>query len=118
MLSNYQQYREFAQLLEKLQLQATSSGLEVGKLRQSLEKTQQFFQQQILTIDPINLLPEQESQIRSYHTEISKQLQLVGMDVRFLQAARQQATLSNRQMQLTSRIQTLISYCNALLELA
>lgn len=119
MLLNYrQQYQEFAQLLEELQLQAANPQLEVGKLRQNLQKTQQFFQQQILTLAASDLSPAQESQIRSYHTEISKQLQLVGMEATYLQAAKQQATLSNRRSQLASRIQTLISYCNAILELA
>ena len=89
-----------------------------GEVRQSVQKAQQFFQQKLLTIDPSDLSPAQEAQIRAYQTEISKQLQLLGMDVRFLQAARAQATATNRQTQLKSRIETLLSYCKAILELA
>jgi len=117
MLSQFhQRYQEFFHLLE--QLQTSSTQLDKTKLRQSVQTAQQFFQQQIVTLDPQDLSPQEESQIRSYQTEISKQLQLVGMDVIFLQAARQQATTADRQMQLADRIQTLIRYCNTILELA
>lgn len=112
----HQRYQEFFHLLE--QLQSTSTQLDKAKLKQSLHTAQQFFQQQIVTLDPQDLSPQEESKIRSYQTEISKQLQLVGMDVIFLQAARLQATAASRQMQLADRIQTLIRYCNAILELA
>lgn len=119
MLSRYQQrYQEFAQLLEGLQLQAANSVIEGGELRQSVQQAQQFFGQKLLTLDSSDLSPAQEAQIRAYQTEISKQLQLLGMDVRFLQAARAQATATNRQIQLKSRIETLLSYCKAIIELA
>ena len=118
MLSNYQQrYQEFAQLLQGLQLQAANSALAGGEVRQSVQQAQQFFQQQLLTLDPSDLAPAQEAQIRSYQTEFSKQLQLLAMDVRFLQAARAQATATTRQIQLKSRIETLLSYCNTIIEL-
>ncbi len=112
----HQRYQEFFYLLE--QLRAASTQSDKVKLKQSVQIAQQFFQQQIVTLDPQDLSPQEESKIRSYQTEISKQLQLVGMDVIFLQAARQQATAANRQMQLADRIQTLIRYCNTILELA
>lgn len=112
----YQRYQEFFYLLE--QLQAASAQLDRAKLQQSIVVAQQFFQQQIVTLDPQDLSPQQQAKIRSYQTEISKQLQLAKMDVIFLQAARLQATAANRQMQLADRIQTLIRYCNTILELA
>lgn len=111
MLPEYQQYyHQFSQLLE--QLQAASIEQDFGELRQSHQKAQQFFQQQILTLEPVD-----NYQIRSYQTEISKQLQLLGMDVIFLQAAKVPETAANRQKQLCDRLPTLLKYCNAILQL-
>ena len=77
MLPEYHQhYQQFVKLIEQLQSQQQDLAL----LRQSHQKAQQFFIQQILTLEPID-----NYQIRSYQTEISKQLQLIGMDVIFLQ---------------------------------
>lgn len=113
---HHQRYQEFKQALEQLQKTAASS-LATSSLRQSFLVTQQFFQQQIVSLDPCDLEPALEARVRSYQTEMSKQLQLLGMDVTFLQAARQPTTAKSRQMQLEQRIQTLISYCDSLLEL-
>lgn len=109
----YQFYQEFAQLLE--QLQTDTLELDAPGLRQSFWRTQQFFQQQILNLDSDTLEPAIESKIRSYQTEISKQLQLLSMDVTFLQAARQPATAEARKTQLLQRLQTLTRYCSAVL---
>lgn len=111
MLPEYQQhYQQFAQLLE--QLQAASVEPDFKELRQSYQKAQQFFLQQILTLEPVD-----NYQIRSYQTEIAKELQLIGMDVIFLQAARVPETSANRQKQLLNRLPTLLKYCNAILQL-
>ncbi len=111
MLPEYQQqYQQFAQLLE--QLQATSQKQDIQELRQVHQTAQQFFQQQILNLEPV-----ENYQIRSYQTEISKQLQLIGMDVRFLQAARVPETAANRQNQLRERLPTLLKYCHAIVQL-
>lgn len=85
-------------------------------LRQSFLNTQQFFVQQILSLDNSDLEPDVEPKVRSYQTEIAKQLQLLGIDVSFLQAARQQQTATVRQNQIHLRLQTLIGYCNAIIE--
>ncbi len=111
MLPEYQQrYQQFVQLLEQLQV----ASLEEDKLelRKSHQKAQQFFQQQILTLEPVD-----NYQLRSYQTEISKELQLIGMDVIFLQAARVSKTAVTRQKQLLNRLPTLLKYCNAILQL-
>ncbi len=111
MLPKYQQrYQQFAQLLAQLQV----ASLEQDKLelRNSHQKAQQFFRQQILTLEPVD-----SYQIRSYQTEISKELQLIGMDVIFLQAARESQTAAARQKQLLNRLPTLLKYCNAILQL-
>lgn len=114
---HHQRYQEFKQALEQLQQTAASSQLDAPKLRQSFLLTQQFFQQQIVSLDAGDLEPADEPRVRSYQTEMSKQLRLVGMDVIFLQAARQSRTVQERQMQLCDRIVSLQRYCDAILQL-
>ncbi len=112
-----QRYNDFAMMLLQLQ-QAAAAGarIDAPTLQESFLKAQQFFQQQIVSLDNSDLEPADEPRVRSYQTEISKQLQLLSIDVMFLQAARQQQTATIRQNQIHLRLQTLISYCNAIME--
>ncbi len=114
---HHQHYQELKQALEQLQQAATSVQLDAPGLQQSYLETQKFFQQQIVSLDAGELEPADEPRVRSYQTEMSKQLRILGMDVMFLQAARQPGTATGRQLQLRDRIQTLISYCDVLLQL-
>lgn len=111
-----QRYQDFAIMLFSLQQAAAGAKPDAPSLRQSVLNAQQFFQQQIVSLDDTDLEPGDESRVRSYQTEISKQLQLLGMDVMFLQAARQPQTATVRQNQIHLRLQTLISYCHAIIE--
>lgn len=110
-----QRYQKFFELLERLQQTVVQSEPDAQGLRQNFLEAQQFFQQQIVSLDASDLDPADEPRVRSYQTEMSKQLQLLGMDVMFLQAARQQQTAKTRKTQLTQRLQTLIGYCNTVL---
>ncbi len=112
--SHKQNYQEFKVLLERLQQTAASSQPDKSASRVA-SAIYQFFQQQILSLDAGDLEPADAARVQSYQTEMSKQLQLVRMDLMFLQAARQQETATARQLQLGDRIQTLVGYCNALL---
>lgn len=112
----YQRYQEFALMLKQLQQAAVGAVPNAQGLRQSFLNAQQFFVQQIVSLDNKDLDPNVEPKVRSYQTEISKQLQLLGMDMMFLQAARQQQTATVRQNQISQRLQTLIGYCNAIIE--
>ncbi|OKH26299.1 heterocyst frequency control protein PatD [Chroogloeocystis siderophila] len=118
MLSNfhYQSYQEFAAILDELQANANSAQLDFTQLRRVFEQAQQLFRQQIVTMDTSNLAPSVASRVHSYHTEIDKQLRLLGVDVSFLQAARQPATIAARKARVFTRIQTLINYCQVLLK--
>lgn len=113
---HHQRYQEFKQALEHLRQTAIAS-LFSSELRQSFLEVQQFFQQQIVSLDAGDLEPDSEPRVRSYQTEMSKQLRLLGMDMMFLQAARQPSTANARLTQISQRIQTLISYCDTLLQL-
>jgi hypothetical protein len=117
MLSNfhYQSYQEFAVILGQLQASANSTHLDVVNLLEIFQQAQRLFGQQIITLDPSDLAPSVASRVRSYHTEIDKELKLLRIDMSFLQAARQPATIIARKEQICTRIQTLINYCNVLL---
>lgn len=118
MLSNfhYQSYQEFAAILDELQANANSAQLDVTKLREIFQQAQQLFKQQIITLDTSDLAPSIASRVRSYNTEIDRQLKLLNMDLSFLEAARQPATIIARKEQMNSKIQTLTGYCRVLLE--
>ena len=113
---HYQRYQEFKQALEQLQQTAAGTHLDAPRLRQSYLTVQQFFQQQIVSLDAGDLEQDQ-ARVLSYQTEMSKQLRLLGMDVMFLQAARQPGTASCRQQQVGDRLKTLVGYCDALLQI-
>lgn len=110
-------YQKFKQVLLHLQGIEASVPLDAARLRQNFSEAQQFFQQQILSLDAADLEPADAARVLSYQTEISKQLRLVEMCVVFLQAARQPTTVMSRQQELSRRIQTLTRYCDALLQL-
>jgi hypothetical protein len=114
---HYQRYQEFLKALEQLQQTAAATQPDVPSLRQRVLEVQQFFQQQIVSLDAGDLEPDSEARVRSYQTEISKQLRLLEVDVIFLQAARQAETAKGRQRQAVERIQTLQRYCNEILQL-
>ncbi len=112
MLPSCQRYQKFAELLQQLRDCVTQSG-DVTKIQTQLSSVQQFFQQQI-----IPLLDEENTQnlslIQSLHTETSKQLRLLAMDVLFLRSARQSTTAKDRLDTISNRIQTLIQYSDAI----
>lgn len=110
-------YQKFLEVLKLMQQTGDHTPIDTLRLHDSFLEAQQFFQQQIVSLDAGELEASDESRVRSYQTEISKQLRLLGMDVMFLQAARQEETVKDRQMQLVERLKTLQGYCDAILEL-
>lgn len=102
-------------MLEGMQHALAEGSVDAKELRQNFLAAQQFFQQQIVSLDSNELDAADETRVRSYSTEMSKQLQMLGTDVMFLQAARQQQTATLRQNQISQRLQTLLGYCNAIL---
>ncbi|MBV8886153.1 MAG: heterocyst frequency control protein PatD [Chroococcidiopsidaceae cyanobacterium CP_BM_RX_35] len=111
-----QRYLELKQVLEQMQQTVAMPLLELPRIQKNLLYLQQFFQQIIVSLNINDLEPADEARVQSYQTEMSKQLHLLGMDVVFLQAARQSETIQQRQTQIRDRLQTLIGYCEALLE--
>lgn len=109
-------YQEFFTAVVRLQQTAADANLDQTLLRQGFEQLQQLFQQEILTLDSDNLDPAIISRMQSFLTELNKQMRLLSIDVTFLQASRQSATTQQRLVAIRSRIETLIGYCNALLQ--
>jgi hypothetical protein len=111
-----QRYQEFVELLARLQQAVTVTEIDAPGLRQSLLEAQKFFQQQIISLDNRDIDSANESRLRSYQTEIDKQLNLLTIDVTFLQAARQPETAETRKMKISQRLETLLGYCHAILK--
>lgn len=112
---HHQCYLKFSEVLQ--QLQRANAPIDASQLYQKFLEAQQFFQQQILSLDANDLNQDTQARIRSYQTEISKQLRLLEMDIRFLQAAKAEATATARQIQISDRLKTLQSYCEAIEQL-
>lgn len=113
--NHYQQYEQFRQGLEQLHQTIAQGTVEASSLKAAVSTLQDQFQSQILILDNDELAPEVAHQVQSYQVEIDKQLRLLSMDVMFLQAARQAATLNQRQEQVGDRARTLIRYCEVVL---
>jgi hypothetical protein len=107
----YQCYQKLSELLKGIQQAATAPEIETLRLRQEVTAAQQYFQHQVASLDSREIDPAIESRVRSLHTEMSKQFNLLNMDVTFLQAARQPQTVQTRQQQMVQRLQTLRRYC-------
>ncbi|MBD0335696.1 MAG: heterocyst frequency control protein PatD [Cyanobacteria bacterium Co-bin13] len=82
-------------------------------LQQHFLEVQQQFQGQVKGIE--GDLAESAQPIL---LEMSRTLRLLGMDIAFLQTARQSVTLQQRQKQMCDRIDQLQNFCQGLLKLA
>lgn len=84
-----------------------------AELQPIFAQLQQQFQQQIVTLNLEGLEGAIASLLASLHTEMGKQIRLLGMDLMFLQTARQPETRQQRLTQIGDRLRLLISYCDA-----
>lgn len=113
----YQQsYEAFRQILEQMRPLAVSVAGGGGALGSYARELQQLFRGQILSLPKNELSFMLQHRVQAYHVEIDKQLRLLSMDVLFLQAARQAATVEQRLGQVRDRLDTLQRYCDALTE--
>lgn len=107
---NCDKYQELATFIDELRTHVTADKLNTNQLRLNLTHLQTFFLQQIVPLVDAN------SQEQSYKTEISKQLRLLEVDIMFLQGAKQLTTLQSRLKTIEERIDTLIRYCQAIIQ--
>ncbi|MEI3652420.1 MAG: heterocyst frequency control protein PatD [Dolichospermum lemmermannii FEM_B0920] len=107
---NCDKYQELATFLDELRANVTAGKLNLQELKQNLAQLQGFFIQQIVPLVDAN------SREQSYKTEINKQLRLLEVDMMFLQGAKQLTTLQSRLKTIEERIDTLIRYCQAIIQ--
>ncbi|NEO31259.1 MAG: heterocyst frequency control protein PatD [Symploca sp. SIO3C6] len=112
-----QRYQEFQQVLKQMHETAAAQDLQFPRLREQLQELQQLFNSQIVILSSDNLTPEYASRWQSLQTEIYKQMRLLDIDVMLLQASRSSATSLSRAANLRERINTLMVYCQTLLQL-
>jgi hypothetical protein len=114
-LLHQQRYESFQQLLEHVNqtIAVPTESAVVLKLR--VAELQQFFRDQLLSLQLDELSPALQHWVQSYQVEFDKQLRLLSIDAMSLQAARQPATIVQRQRQVRDRLSTLRQYCEAVL---
>lgn len=95
--------------LTGLQQAVTQSNPNPRTIQQLFLKTQQRFQSQLLPTASAD--GGQQVQIQPILTEMNRTLRLLGMDVAFLQAARQSTKVQQRQKQMCDRITQLQNFC-------
>mgnify|MGYP005840093395 CR=1 FL=1 len=110
-------YQAFQNALEKLHQTVAASDLQVATRRDRFQDVQQLFQSQIASLSADDVSPDYASRWQSIQTEIYKQMRLLETDLMLLQASRSSATSRSRASTVGDRINTLIKYCEALLQL-
>lgn len=109
-----QSLEQFAQQLHALQQQSSQAHPDGRRLQALFLTTQQQFQVFLSLVEQTELTTAVEVPLRSQQTEVNRQLRLLGMDVAFLQTARQPQTVQQRQAQMGDRIRTLEQFCQGL----
>lgn len=110
-----QQYQTFERALQRLKGETTRPHPDCTTLQSDFLDVQQLFQLRISSLNLEVLDPAIAARLQSVHTEIHKQLRLLGMDVAFLQAARQSITTQQRQAQMRDRLHIILQFCNGIL---
>ncbi|ASC71634.1 hypothetical protein XM38_025870 [Halomicronema hongdechloris C2206] len=105
---------QFAQQLTVLHQQSRQANPDGRHLQALFLTTQQQFQAFLALVEQTELTTAVEVPLRSLQTEVNRHLRLLGMDVAFLQAARQPQTVQQRQAQMGDRIRTLEQFCQGL----
>ncbi len=116
-LLHFQQYQAFQQALEQQLKTITVPDWQEVALRDSYQNVQQLFHSQIARLSAEDFAPEHAPRWQSLQTEIYKQMRLLETDMMLLQASRSSTTSQRRVLSVRDRLNTLIQYCQALLQL-
>jgi hypothetical protein len=108
-------FETFQRSLQQIAAVAGQPNPDPRTLQAVFLEAQQFYQQRLATLDVEKFDGAIASKVQSIQTEINKELRLLGMDVTFMQSARQPATIQQRQRQLGDRVLRLMQYCDVLL---
>ena len=116
--AEYQQaYEALRQQIHQLSAAIAVNQPDPRQLQQQFLQCQQVFQQRIIALAGAGLSDSLLPQVQSYEVELNKQFRLMGVDVMFLQSARQSSTRNQRQAQMRDRLKLLLTYCDRVLEL-
>ncbi|NEN91699.1 MAG: heterocyst frequency control protein PatD [Okeania sp. SIO3H1] len=110
-----QRYQKFSQLLHQLQQLITQENLELEKISAMKKEVQKFFEIQIMSLDNLELDRSIAFQVKSYLTEMHKELRLLYVDLTFLQASRNPQTTQKRLATIKDRLKILTGYCRNIL---
>ncbi|VXD12865.1 heterocyst frequency control protein PatD [Planktothrix paucivesiculata] len=108
---------QFQNSLKQLDIKVMLVPVDPIGLKQSFQQLKATFKTEIMGISDGDFDPTVESPIQSYLTETHKQMRLLEMDMKFLQAARQSATFNSRLIPIQNRLNTLLSYSEDILKL-
>ena len=109
--SEHQLLSVFIEALGALQASVTKANIDGRSLQQQFLETQQLYQQQLL---PTLVESPSAATLMTYQTEINRALRLLGMDVTFLQSAKNPTTQQKRQAQMQQRLKTLLEFSQGL----
>ncbi|MBE7383489.1 MAG: heterocyst frequency control protein PatD [Leptolyngbya sp. SIO1E4] len=101
----------FINALEGLQASIGKANVEGRSLQQQFLTAQQLYQQQLL---PTLTASPAAASFTPYQTEINRAFRLLGMDVTFLQTAKNAITVQKRQAQMQQRLSTLLEFSRGL----
>ena len=119
-LLHQQRYEAFQQRLDQIAQTIAQANDERYRehavvLQAEITDLQQFFRLHLLSLSLDEFAPSMQHWMQSYQVECDKQLRLLGLDAMSLRAARQPATIAQRQQQVSDRLSTLQRYCAAVL---
>ncbi len=106
---------QFQNSLKQLNIKVISVPVNRNCLKQSFQQLKSTFESQIMGINDSDSDSPVESLIQSYLTETHKQMRLLEMDLKFLQASHQPTTFNNRLIPIQNRLNTLLGYCEDIL---
>ena len=116
-LLHFQSYQEFQHALEQVQMRIAATDLQEVALPESFQNVQRLFECQIASLSADDVTPDDAARWQSIQTEIHKQMRLLATDIMLLQASRSSATFQRRVLGIGTRLDTLIQYCEVLLQM-
>ncbi|MEQ8537452.1 MAG: heterocyst frequency control protein PatD [Coleofasciculus sp. D1-CHI-01] len=115
--SQRQSYQDFKHVLDDLHACTQSQELDQTEIQERFQAVKQLFQGRIITLNPDEVHQEQVSIWQSRQTEIHRHIRLLETDMLMLRTARHSATVQSRVAIIRDRLNTLIQYCSAMLQL-
>jgi hypothetical protein len=111
-----QVYNSFLQALQTLQTNLEQPEIPRASLQENFARVQQVFEQDVLALTAAELDAQTAPRWQSLQTEIYRAMRLLQTDRIRWQVARQAETARTRREEARDRVEQLIRYCQAILE--